>query len=389
MNPTLLAAIFSEGVLSFFSPCVLPLIPLYMSYLAGSNKSTDEEGNIVYDSKKMFLSTFFFVLGISLTFVLLGLSFSFVSVFLDRYKETISIIGGTLLILFGLHETGLIHIDFLNKELKPKIQLKLQDMNPVKAFLLGFVFSLGWSPCIGPMLANAILMAATDQRGYLYIAAYGLGLVIPFLITGLFTGKVLNFLDCKKKIMAYVMKIAGIILIGFGLYMIYDGASKIDQAKKMSENLVVDDEQPQDIGAFLYNYEFRDYEGSSFRLSDHQGKYVMINFTATWCTYCKMEIPDLQSFAADRDDVKCFFFMSPLNENNGMSDIDAFMKEYDITLPVIIDEDGVMFYYCAIDSYPTTYVIDPEGHFVCYANGAMSKEGFEGLLDYAKQIAEQ
>ena len=387
MNYTLLSGIFLEGILSFFSPCVLPLIPLYMSYLAGDHKTSDEEGNVTYDNKKVFLTTLFFVMGISLTFLLLAMSISAISVFLDRYREAISIIGGTVLILFGLHECDLIHIDLLNKELKPKIDLKLQEMNYLKAFLLGFVFSLGWSPCIGPMLANAILLAASDEGGYLYIIVYALGLVIPFLITGLFTNKVLSFIQKNRKIMNTVMKIAGIVLICFGLYMISDGIKKIDQAKTLSENPMTEEEDKQDIGSYLYHYEFKDKDGNVLRLSDYEGNYIMINFTASWCTYCKMEIPDFQEFA-NENDVKCFFIMSPLNEEKGREDIDKFLEEYDPSLPVIIDEEGIMFYYCGINSYPTTYVIDPQGHFVCYANGAMSKEGFEGLLDYSKQLDE-
>ena len=125
-----LSGIFLEGLLSFFSPCVLPLIPLYMSYLAGENRQTDEEGKVTYQKGKVFLSTFFFVLGICLTFVLLSLSMNALSSVLERYAKVISIIGGTLLIIFGLHECELIHIDILNKELKPKIKLSLQKITP-------------------------------------------------------------------------------------------------------------------------------------------------------------------------------------------------------------------------------------------------------------------
>ena len=125
MNWKLLAATFSEGLLSFFSPCVLPLVPLYMSYLAGDNRTVDEEGNVRYHTGKVFLTTLFFVLGICLTFLLLGVSLNFISAFLEAYNEVISIIGGVLLIIFGLHELGVLHIDLLNKELRPKIELKL------------------------------------------------------------------------------------------------------------------------------------------------------------------------------------------------------------------------------------------------------------------------
>ena len=191
MDLKLLGGIFLEGILSFLSPCVLPLIPLYMSYLAGDGKTIDEEGNVHYDRVRVFVSTLFFTLGISLTFFLLAAAVSAFKDYIDEYREIISIIGGTLLIVFGLHETGLIHIDVLDKERKLKVDLHLEQMNFLKAFLLGFVFSLGWSPCIGPMMANALLISTVSDAGYLYILAYALGMILPFLITGLFTSWIL------------------------------------------------------------------------------------------------------------------------------------------------------------------------------------------------------
>ena len=385
MDYRLLGATFLEGILSFFSPCVLPLIPLYMSYLAGDNKETDEEGNIRYKTGKVFLTTLFFVFGISLTFVLLSLSLNLFSSFLDRYNEVISIIGGVLLILFGLHECGLIRIDILNKEAKLRFEPGLKKMNYFNAFLLGFVFSLGWSPCIGPMLANALLLASTSSMGYLCIVSYGLGLVIPFLLTGLFTNAVLGFISRNRKLMKYVNVIAGIVLILFGCYMIREGAVKIDSAKKLNEVYNGDEEDVQEM---LMNYEFEDINGKPIRLSDYEGEYILLNFSATWCTYCDMELPDLAEFAKSGQ-AKCFVVMSPLNESNGIDDIKAFAEERDLEVELLIDKEGVLFYYCGVSAYPTTYIISPEGEFICYANGAMTLEGFEGLLDYAKQINEE
>ena len=114
MDYKLAAAIFFEGILSFLSPCVLPLIPLYLSYLAGDSRQTDEEGNVTYDSKQVFLRTLLFVAGISCTFAILGFASHKLSDVLSSYREIIAIIGGTLLILFGLHEMGIIHIDILS-----------------------------------------------------------------------------------------------------------------------------------------------------------------------------------------------------------------------------------------------------------------------------------
>ena len=384
MDFKLLGATFLEGLLSFVSPCVLPMIPLYMSYLAGENKSVDENGNITYKTGKVFFTTLFFVLGIATTFLILGLSLNIFSDFLNRYNEVISIIGGVLLVLFGLHECGLIHIDVLNKELRLKFKGATEKMNVFKAYLLGLVFSLGWSPCIGPMLANALLLAATSAEGYLHIVFYGLGLIIPFLLTGLFTNKVLNFISRNRKFMSYTAKIAGIVLLCFGFYMIREASIKISAAKELSSTAA----GGQQNESFIYEQEFKDQNGNPIKLEDLKGDYVLLNFATTWCTYCNEELPDLETFDQSND-AKCYVVMSPLNETGGQADIDAYLKEKNLSLPVIIDDQGLLFYYCSVSSYPTTFVLGPDGKFICYANGAMNVEGFNGLLDYAKQMYEK
>ena len=383
MDYKLLGGIFLEGVLSFLSPCVLPLIPLYMTYLAGDNKQSDEEGNVHYDKAKVFITTLFFVLGISLTFVLLTASLKTIAGSINKYAEIISIIGGTLLIVFGLHELGIIHIDLLNKELKLKMDLHLEKMNYLKAFILGFVFSLGWSPCIGPLLSNAILLAATDPQGYIYIIVYALGLIIPFIITGLFTTSVLNLINKNKKILNYVLKIAGIVLILFGIYMIHQASEKILIAKELetthnsqssTENMILD-------------YEFVDEKGNKIRLSDYKGKYLFLNFMTTWCTYCEMERPEYIKFA-ENEDIKCLYVISPLNEYDGMESINKYLNDNEIPITTLIDTEGSLFYYCGISGYPTIYVVDPDGEFLAYASGVLDLEGFNGLYDYAKELYE-
>lgn len=376
MDFKLLSGVFLEGILSFLSPCVLPLIPLYMSYLSGEDKIVDENGNVKYNSTKVFITTLFFVLGISLTFVLLALSINSIKDYLNNYKEIIMIVGGTLLIIFGLHEFGLININVLNKELRVKLDLKLNKMNFIKAFLLGFVFSLGWSPCIGPLLSNAIILASSESSGYLYILAYGLGLVIPFLITGLFTSSVLNFINSKKNIVKYVSKIAGVLLILYGSYMIYNSAKDIYTLKNSDKEF--------DLGSYLINYELKDIDGNSVRLKDYKGKYVFLNFTTTWCPYCKSEIPEFEKFAKN-EEVTCLFVMSPLNETNGIEDIKKHIEDNDVKLNTIIDEDGILFYYLQISGYPTTFVISPEGQFTTYVSGALNYDGFNQMLEYVKQ----
>ena len=373
MNISLIG-IFLEGLLSFLSPCVLPLLPLYMSYLAGDNKVEDEDGNVKYNSFKVFITTLFFVLGICLTLCLFSLSVNVVKEYINDYKEIVSIICGTILIIFGLHEIGIKHINVLDSDKRIISKIDTNNMSLLKAFLLGFVFSLGWSPCIGPMLTNALMLAMTEVSGYLYIVAYGLGLVIPFLITGLLTSQILNLLNNKKKVFKYVMIIAGIIMICYGGYMIINGSRQIVATKQKTNN----------PDAYLYNYEFIDQDGNAIKLSDYKDKYIMVNFVTTWCTYCKQEIPEYLEFSSNHEDeVVCLYVMSTLSSGTSLDNILEFIDE-NFALKVIIDEDNIMNNYCPVSGYPTVYVISPVGKVLGYCSGMVNVSGFEAILEQAK-----
>ena len=368
-----LVGIFLEGLLSFLSPCVLPLLPLYMSYLAGADKTVDEEGNVKYKTGKVFISTVFFVLGICLTLALLAVSVNLIKQFLDDYSDIISIICGTVLIIFGLHETGLIHINVLDSDSRFKVNLHLDQMNFLKAFLLGFIFSLGWSPCIGPMLANALMLAATQAKGYLYIVAYGLGLVIPFLITGLLTSSILNFLNAKKNIMKWVLKVAGIIMICFGIFMIYN-----------SSNNIVGSKQTTDATSSVLLNDYYDQNNKKINLSDYKGKYVILNFTTTWCSYCKQEIPNYLDFSKTTDEVVCLYVMSPGSSGVSKEEVVKYAKEnYELT--TIIDENDSLVSYFGVSGYPMKFVISPDGEVLGYTAGALDVGSFATLIEYAKQ----
>ena len=370
-----LIGIFLEGLLSFLSPCVLPLLPLYMSYLVGENKTVDENGNIKYKTGRVFITTFFFVLGICFTLTLLAVSVNIISDFLDSYKEVISIICGTILITFGLHEIGIIHIDVLDFDTRFKVDLHLDKMNFLKAFLLGFIFSLGWSPCIGPMLTNALMLVANGEFGYLYIISYGLGLVIPFLLTGLITKTILNFINNKKNLFKWVLKIAGIIMICFGVYMIINAASTINNKSNVTTNSV----------SYFSDYEYIDQDGKKFNISDYKGKYIILNFTTTWCTYCKAEIPEMFDYISENKDVECIYVMSSLTSNTTKDNLINYINE-NLDFRVIVDEDNVLFNYCGISSFPTKFVISPEGELLGYVSGAMNKDGLANMIESAKQM---
>ncbi len=211
--------VFLEGFLSFFSPCVLPLIPVYISYLAGNGKKTDLDGTIIYERKIVFLNTLFFVLGISSVFFLLGLSFSVLGTFFNKNKVLFSQIGGTIIIIMGLVQLDLVKLNFLKIEKRIHLELN-RKMNPIIAFIMGFTFSFAWTPCVGPTLSSVLILASNASNafsGNMLVLIYTLGFVLPFMILGVFTTEALNFFKEKRNLVNYTIKIGGIILVIIGI----------------------------------------------------------------------------------------------------------------------------------------------------------------------------
>ena len=212
--------LFMEGLLSFFSPCVIPLIPVYMSYLAGNAKQKDEEGRITYQQKKVFLHTIFFVIGISFAFFILGMSFTALGGFFKTNQTLFTKVGGILIILLGFVQVGFLEMKFLQKERKLTLDFGDRAMNPFLAFLLGFTFSFAWTPCVGPALSSVLIMASSSKSaltGNLMVFIYTAGFIIPFLLLGLFTTQALNFLKKHQKLLKYTVKLGGILLIIIGI----------------------------------------------------------------------------------------------------------------------------------------------------------------------------
>lgn len=213
--------IFLQGLLSFFSPCVLPLIPLYLGYLAGGGKQVNSQGEIDYPRGKVLLNTLFFVLGISATFFLLGFGFTVLGRFFSANKLWFARISGLIMLLFGLYQLGIFgQAKAIEGEHRLAFDLNRWVMGPIPAFLLGFTFSFAWTPCIGPVLAGVLLMAgnsASYLKSALLIGVYNLGFILPFLALGLFTGSVLAFFKKHRNIVSYTVKIGAVLLILMGI----------------------------------------------------------------------------------------------------------------------------------------------------------------------------
>jgi len=217
---------FGAGILSFFSPCVLPLIPAYISFVTGLSldKLREPDGTTTKNLKKVFWETVLFVAGFSLVFVALGASVTFLGNFLLAKRGIIKIIGGLIIIVLGLHIIGLLKIKYLQYE--KRMHLKTKPATLLGSFIVGVVFALGWTPCIGPILGGILTMAATEEhihQGVLLLSCYSLGLGIPFILTSLFIGGFLSFFTKIKKHFGLISIISGGLLIAVGLWILIGG----------------------------------------------------------------------------------------------------------------------------------------------------------------------
>jgi cytochrome c-type biogenesis protein len=213
MNTTLSIA-FLAGLISFLSPCVLPLIPGYICYISGSSleKLIEKKNNLV------FIKTVFFSLGFSLVFISLGLTASFLGNFLLDNSDILRIIASIIIIFFSLQLMEFINFKFMKKDIRVFNNQKSQNLT--FPLIVGAAFAFGWTPCIGPILGSILTLAAIEEnlsRAILLLSFYSLGLAIPFIASGLLIHKFVFFSKNFRKYTSTVTKVGGIILLLTGL----------------------------------------------------------------------------------------------------------------------------------------------------------------------------
>ncbi|MGB2928260.1 MAG: cytochrome c biogenesis protein CcdA [Desulfobacterales bacterium] len=214
-------AAFTAGILSFLSPCVLPLIPAYFTFITGFSLEELTENRNSEIRKKVFLSTVLFVSGFSLIFILMGASASYLGGLIYNYRETIRIIGGILIILMGVHLTGIIRIPGLDVE--KRINIEKKPLHFLGIVIIGMAFGAGWSPCIGPLLGSILIIAGSQEtvwQGIVLLAIYSAGLALPFIIISVFINLLLIVIKKASRVLQYVNTAAGILLIIVGLILV-------------------------------------------------------------------------------------------------------------------------------------------------------------------------
>lgn len=418
--------VFVQGLLSFFSPCVLPLLPLYISYLSGGTAVKKEDGRMHYRRSKVMLHTLFFVIGVSFAFFILGLGVSAVGTFFKSNQAMFARIGGIVVLLFGLYQLGILGFSpALERERRLPFHLDTFAMSPFTALLLGFTFSFAWTPCVGPALTSVLLMAAsaaTRTAGFLLIGVYTLGFVLPFLAVGLFTTTLLELFKKYQKVVRYTVKIGGLLMVLMGILMFtgkmnsvtgylsklserpqtvqnsqteekaagadVSGDTDEEKGSSKSEDVQENDtsEAPVREEIPAVDFTLTDQYGEEHTLEEYKGKTIFLNFWATWCPPCKAEMPDIQkiyeSYDTEGEDALVVLGVAApsMGQEGTEEEIKAFLDENGYTYPVLMDTEGELFEAYGIYSYPTTFMIDREGNIFGYVNGMLTKDMMENII---------
>ncbi|MGF6989378.1 cytochrome c-type biogenesis protein [Lachnospiraceae bacterium PF1-21] len=382
--------VFLQGLLSFFSPCVLPLLPLYMGYLAGGTEQ--------FKRKKVMINTCFFVLGISFTFFILGLGVSVLGSFFTDNQTIFARVGGIVVVLFGLYQLGFLGSSrFLSQERRLPFSLDKLAMSPLVALLFGFTFSFAWTPCVGPALTSVLIMSAsasTRAAGLALIGVYTLGFVIPFLVVGVFTTQVLQFFKERRNLLKYTVKIGGVLLVVMGLLMFtgkmnaitgYLSGGSVTESRQEEPKTEDKSEESSSEGVQAVDFTLLDQYDQEHSLADYQGKVIFLNFWATWCPPCKQEMPDIQAKyeyyqTHPEENVVILGVAAPgVGGEESLVGVKSFLEENGYTYPVLMD-DGSLFSAYRIQSYPTTYMINKEGKIFGYVQGMLSADMIDQII---------
>ena len=422
--------VFLQGLLSFFSPCVLPLVPLYLGYLSGGA----EQGELYGKRGRLFVNTICFVIGISSAFFMMGLGVSAAGSFLNKNQAMVSRIGGILVILFGLYQLGIFgKSKLLGTEHRFWLKLDKLKMSPVVALVFGFTFSFAWTPCVGPALASVLLMAAsagTKWMGFALIGVYTLGFVLPFLVLGLFTTSLLELLKKHMNVVKYTVKVGGILMVLMGLFMftgkmnavtgylskVSIAGNETENAKKQKNQSAAqqkntgqdntsgeketsageskqEEKKENDQRETVPSIDFtlQDQYGNTHTLSEYKGKTVFLNFWATWCGPCRNEMPEIQKLheeyeAQEDSDVVILGIAAPdLGGEASEEEIKAFLEENGYTYPVVMDTTGEIFSSYGISAFPTTFMIDKDGNVYGYVSGQLSEDVMRNIIEQTQK----
>jgi cytochrome c-type biogenesis protein len=399
---------FGAGLLSFVSPCVLPLIPSYLAFLGGiglDRTAAPQEGSAPVPAGKprLVAATASFVLGFSAVFIVLSILFSGTFFLLGGATRHINLAAGIIVIALGLNVIFDV-LKFLNYEKRARIAGRPGGLP--QAFLVGLAFGAGWSPCVGPFLGSILLMAGQagkTGRAALYLSAYSAGLGLPFLAAGVFFDRFLRGAAKLRPLLPLIRRIGGVFLVGVGVFILMGrpgltlpgGAPAAEPGGiGRSAPLKTDPDLKQTLDELgipaadppipMFDFSAEAADGTTFRLSDLRGKALFLNFWATWCGPCRMEMPSMEALYRRFKDRGLEIVAVNVRENQ--KDVAAFMDEMNLSFPAALDSRGDIAAIYGIEAFPTSYLIDRNGGIVARLVGAIQWDApelnglFEALL---------
>ncbi|MCI0403522.1 MAG: redoxin domain-containing protein [Acidobacteria bacterium] len=373
VEPAYVLFAFLGGLLSFLSPCVLPLVPGYISLMSGVSVDQLREGG-PGRMRTVLLHAVLFVLGLSVVFVAMGASASTVGQFLREHQTLLVRIAGVLIILLGIFLLGVFKVSALYRDARYHGALR---PGKAGAFFLGAAFAFGWTPCIGPILAGVLLLAATKEtvtQGVALLSVYSLGLGVPFLLTAVGINAFLSWYQGFRRYLNWVERVAGVLLIFVGVLLVANQFTRLAGyfafMNRFNPEVLLEGSNPIKAGAAEFepvpapDPVMQRADGSAFRLSELRGKVVVVNFWATWCLPCRLEIPYFNRVAAEFKD-RGVEFVGVSTDEAGWKAIEEFEREIPIEYPVVLDNEGEADKaFGPLQGLPVTVFIDRRGRIV-------------------------
>ena len=381
---------FVAGILSFLSPCVLPLVPGYISLISGVSIDRLKEGTS--SRRAVILNSLAFNAGLSVIFLLLGTTAGLVGAAITS-SPWVRIIGGLVIIAFGLQLIGLLKISALYKDTRMFSDDKPRGV--LGSAALGVAFAAGWTPCIGPILGGIIGLAATSggwRNGLVLSAFYSAGLAVPFLLTGLGINQFLGFYKNFRKHLHKVEVASGVVLIFVGVLVMSGQAAQLASSRfvawfpnleglvKLNPPPAKPPDTPKVNASFepVPDVEFRTLTDEPYSLKTLQGQVVMLNFWATYCIPCREEIPALNELQHELETQGLRIVGASLDDSiEGVNQYQKDVVKFDYQVLIGGSDAKVKF---AQSVLPTTYLIDRQGRIRQKIIGARDKAGWEAAV---------
>jgi len=385
---------FLAGLASFLSPCVLPLVPGYISLMSGVSIDRLKDGGSKASARRaVIFNSLAFNAGLSIIFLALGATAGWLgSAVLSN--PWVRIIGGLVIIAFGLHLMGLLKITALYRDTR-----KFSDEKPrgmLGSLTLGIAFAAGWTPCIGPILGGIIGLAATSggwKGGLVLSAFYSAGLALPFLVTGLAINQFLGFYSKFRQHLHKVEVVSGVVLIMIGL-LIASGyvtllnsslAGIIPNAENFFKPPPVTP-PGNNATTSARNFppapdaEFQTLDGKPFRLADLRGRVVLLNFWATWCGPCRAEVPEFNAMQRELKSQGLEVLGVSTSPTDSVDVIREFQKDVPQEYTVLRGPEALTEKFVNGPGLPVTHIIDREGRVREKIFGPRDRATFESLI---------